>query len=101
MVTQLPDKGFYLLSLPAYTATTHRKRQTYYNLPDLVLANNVNNSLYVCLVIPAVDNGQRASQYAQWVAESDANPLIADIKSQATRYKPPKRVGFPINLTPL
>jgi len=100
VVTQLPDKDFYLLSLLAYTAT-HRKRQTYYNLPDLVLANNANNSLYVCLVIPAVDNGQWASQYAQRVAESDANPLIADIKSQATRYKPPKRVRFPINLTPL
>ena len=93
MVTQLPDKGFYLLSLLAYTAT-HRKRQTYYNLPDLVLASNANNSLYVRPVIPAVDNGQRTSQYALRVAESDANPLIADIKSQATRYKPPKWMGF-------
>jgi len=79
VITQLPDKGFYLLSLLAYAAT-HRKRQTYYNLPDLVLANNVNDSLYVCPVIPAVDNGQWASQYALWVAESHPNPLIADIK---------------------
>ena len=79
MVTQLPDKDFYLLSLLAYT-TTHRKRQTHYNLPDLILANNVNNSLYVGLVIPVVDNGQWASQYALRVAESDANPLITDIK---------------------
>ncbi len=80
MRTKLVGEGLYFLRLRAYTATTHRKRQTYYNLPDLVLANNVNDSLYVCPVIPAVDNGQWASQYALWVAESHPNPLIADIK---------------------
>ena len=53
-----------------------------------MLVDNAENSLYVCGIITAVDNGQRAGQYALRVAESDTNPLIANIQSQTARDIP-------------
>lgn len=53
-----------------------------------MLADNAENSLYVRGGITAVDNSQRAGQYALRVAEGDPNPLIANIQSQTTRDTP-------------
>ena len=87
MGAELSGKDFDFLRLHPHTAI-HGKRQTDYDLPDLMLANDANNSLYVCLVMAAVDNGQRAGQYTQRVAERHPNPFVTNIKSQATRDTP-------------
>jgi hypothetical protein len=50
-----------------------------------VLFDKVDDSFYVSLVILAVDDGQRAGQYAIRVAEGDPYPPVANIERQTTR----------------
>ena len=88
MVTQFLDKGYHLLSLHTYTAT-HGLWQTSYYFVDLLLVYNSYNSLYIRRIISAVEYSKRAGQYATGVTEGYPYPLIANIKTQATRNTPP------------
>jgi hypothetical protein len=50
-----------------------------------VLVDETDDSLYILPVILAVDDGQRAGQYAIRVAEGDPYPPVANIERQTTR----------------
>jgi hypothetical protein len=50
-----------------------------------MLVNNINDSLNIRFFTLAVNDSKGTSQYALRVTESHSNPLIANIKTQATR----------------
>ncbi len=93
ITAQFLGKGLYLLRLFTQ-ATIHGARQTDYNLFNLVLVNNLKDSLDIGIIIFTVNNSQRTGNYAPGVAERHPNPSIPDIKTKTTRSCLPPAPAF-------